>query len=129
MRVAEVLVARILFWGGVASILLMTVGIVGFAAQGGLRPELIAESRAIEGREAARPPDVFVSVAQVLRALSRWPVEPLAIVASGIVLLLFTPFVGATALFVWFVKSSDRRYATVSGVVLAALLLSLMLGR
>lgn len=127
MRTAEVLAARILFWGGVASVLMMTLGIIGFAAQGGLRPELITEARASDGRGAERPPDVFVSVPQVARALSQWPVRPLAIVASGVVLLLITPFVAATALFVWFVKSHDRRYATVSAVVLAALLLSLML--
>jgi len=115
MRAAEVAASRILFWGGVLSILLMTLGLVGFAARGGLKPEL-----------AARPPDVFVSIAQVTQALARWPVEPLAIVAVGILLLLVTPLLGVVAVFVIFAATGDRRYAGVAAVLIAALLVSFL---
>lgn len=120
------LASRILFWGGVLSLLVMTLGIVGFAARGGLRPAVLAESRIAENRQAARPPDVFVSVAQVRRALARSPVEPLAIVATGILLLLATPVVAVVAVFGVFAGVGDRRYAGITAVLIVALLLSLV---
>jgi uncharacterized membrane protein len=126
VRSAEVLASRILFWGGVLSITLMTLGIIGFAARGGLTPELLAESRRIAHRELARPPGVFVSVAEVGRAVSRWPVDPLAIVATGILLLLATPFTAVVALGVVFAVTGERRYAAVAAVLVGALLVSLL---
>ena len=111
MRTAETLASRILFWGGVLSILLMAVGLVALAVRGGLN--------------ASDPSGVFTSVAQVVRALSRWPVEPLAIVVAGVLLLLVTPFVSLVAVFVVFVIAGDRRYAGVTALLLLALLVSL----
>jgi uncharacterized membrane protein len=126
VRTAEVLAVRILFWGGVLSMVFMTLGIVGFAARGGLTPERVAESRREASREAARPPDVFVSFVQVGRALSRWPVEPLAVAAVGILVLVVTPFVGVVALCVVFAAAGDRRYAAVTALLVGALLVSLL---
>ena len=110
MRTAEVIASRILFWGGVLSILFMTLGIVGFVARGRL--------------DAADPPAIHTSLAEVARAWREWPVEPLAVVTTGILLLLATPFVGVVAVFVVFAVRGDRRYAGIAAVLIAALLVS-----
>lgn len=120
MRAAEVVASRILFWGGVLSILLMALGLVGFAARGGGLTEWGPPVR-----EPAHPPAVYTSAGQVARALSRWPVEPLAVVAAGILLLMVTPFVGIVAVFVVFAAAGDRRYAGIAALLIAALLVSL----
>jgi len=110
MRTAEVVASRILFWGGVLSMLVMTVGVARYV-------------------QAPTAPVVFTSVAQVVHALARWRMEPLAIVASGIVLLLLTPFVAVMAVFGVFLAAGERRYAVVAGLLLGALLISLTIGR
>jgi uncharacterized membrane protein len=108
MRVAEVLASRILFWGGVLSIVIMTLGIVGFVWAGGPLP------------------GVLRSVGEVARALSQWPVDPLAIVATGILFLLATPVLAVVAMFGVFAGVGDRRYAAITAGLLAVLLVSLV---
>ena len=126
MRAAEVLASRILFWGGILSVVFLALGIVGYAARGGLKPESVAAWQRAERGSEAHPPDVFVSVGQVTRALARWPVEPLAIVAAGILLLLVTPLASVLAVLVVFLSAGDRRYAAVAAVLVGALLVSVL---
>jgi uncharacterized membrane protein len=121
MRAAEVLASRILFWGGVLSIVLMALGVVGSIWNWGAPGAPQAPHP-----QAADPHHVFTSVAQVVHALSRWPVEPLAVVAAGILLLLVTPFVAVVAVFVVFAVARDRRYACITALLIVALLLSLL---
>ncbi len=118
---AAFLVSRILFWGGILSITLMMIGVVGFAAHGGLTT--LGPSWTAPGADSAA---VYSSVGQIGRGLRRWPVDPLAVVALGIVLLLLTPFLGVAAAFVAFMARGDRRYVLVSGLLLAELLVSLI---
>lgn len=106
------------------SILLMALGIVGFAARGGLKPEFIAESRRAETQRETKAQDVYTSIAEVERAWRRWPVEPLAVVTAGILVLLATPFVGVVAVFIVFAVRGDRRYASIAAMLIAALLVS-----
>jgi len=108
----------------VLSILLMALGIVGFSARGGLKPEFVAESRRAESARDAKSQDVYTSIAEVGRAWRQWPVEPLAVVTAGILVLLATPFVGVVAVFVVFAARGDRRYAGIAAVLIAALLVS-----
>jgi hypothetical protein len=134
VRTAEVLASRILFWGGVLSILLMALGIIGHSWRWGApgapqAPHERTGSKAADplgfsSRETA-PPGVYTSIGEVAHALRRWPVDPLAIVATGILLLLMTPFVGVVAVFVVFVGAGDRRYAAIAAVLIGALLVSL----
>ena len=124
MRSAELIASRIFFWGGVLSMLLMTLGIIGFAVRGGLNAEFVAVSRRAETQPQGRAPDVFTSVSEVTRALGRWPVEPLAIVTAGILLLVATPFVAVVAVFVVFARAGDRRYAGIAAALIGALLVS-----
>lgn len=118
MRAAEVLASRILFWGGVLSIVLMTLGVVGSWGMGG--------DTALGRPGTAEVPAVYTSVQQVAAALARRPVEPLAIVAAGILLLLVTPFVSLVAVVVVFAAQGERRYAGVAGLLLCALLVSFL---
>ena len=118
---ASLITSRILFWGGILSITLMVIGIVGFAAHGGLT-ELGANWTA----PGADSPAVFSSVGQIARGLRRLPAEPLAIVALGIALLLMTPFLGVLAAFVAFMVRGDRRYVLISAILLTELLVSLI---
>ena len=108
MRAAEILASRVLFWGGVASVAMMALGIAGALWLG------------------AELPVVYSSVAQVAVALGRWPVEPFAVVAAGILLLLVTPVVSVIGVLVVFLSAGDRRYAAISAVLLLALCASLL---
>src|SRR5216117_3127851 len=58
---------------------------------------------------ASDPPRVFVSLRNVLGALSARPPDPLAIVALGLVLLLITPVLGVAAAVPGFLRDGDRR--------------------
>ena len=124
MRAAEVVASRILFWGGVLSILLMALGIIGFAARGGIDANFVAASRRAEAQAEGTAPGVYTSVPAVMRALGRWPVDPLAIVTAGVLLLLATPFVGVVAVFLVFARAGDRRYAGLAAALIGALLVS-----
>jgi hypothetical protein len=144
VRRAEILASRILFWGGLLSIALMVIGMWGmrigtWGAPGG-SDSTVRDSAATgsSGVPVASPPGrlrgawgapgaphVYTSVGQVVAALAQRPVEPLAIVASGILLLLVTPFASVVAVFVVFVVAGDRKYAGVAAVLIGALLVSL----
>jgi uncharacterized membrane protein len=124
VRAAEVVASRILFWGGVLSVLLMTLGIIGFAVRGGLSADFVAAARQLETQAEGKAPGVYTSLSEVGRALGRWPVDPLAIVTAGVLLLLATPFVGVVAVFVVFARAGDRRYAGLAAALIGALLVS-----
>lgn len=108
MRTAEIVASRILFWGGVLSVALMAIGVAGALGR------------------TAELPVIYASVGQVVRALAQWPVEPLAIVATGILLLLATPALSLVAVLVVFLSAGDRRYAGITLLLLAALSVSLI---
>jgi uncharacterized membrane protein len=131
LRTAEIIASRILFWGGVLSILLMTLGIVGALRTHGAPGAVVARpeggATAPLGRPtgvAGLPPTVYSTVGEVARAWNRWPVEPTAVVTTGILLLLATPVVGTVAVFVVFAVRGERRYAGIAAVLIAALLVS-----
>ena len=120
MKAAEALAARILFFGGVAAIVLMLFGITGFIWSHGF---------SAAGSARGTTPDahvIYTSLADVGRALTHVPVEPLAVVAAGIVVLLATPIVSVVAVFAVFAGSGDRRYAVIGAVLIVALLTSLL---
>jgi uncharacterized membrane protein len=118
-------VARVLLLGGLLSVSLVLGGLVVYAIQG--RPEAREIVRVIENRQAGRAVDVFTSLGDVRRALTRRPPDPLAVTALGLVLLMATPVLGVVAAGVAFWRARDRQYAGIAGVVLAMLLLSIAL--
>ena len=128
MTPVERIVSRILWWGGVASIALMLIGLVGYAMQVGIGSESFEIPRVIEHRQADRPPHVFTSVPQVLDGLRRRPVDPLAAAAVGLLALLSTPVAAVVVAIPVFLSEGDRRYALISALLAAALIGSLLIG-
>jgi uncharacterized membrane protein len=128
MTPVERIVSRILWWGGVASIALMLIGLVSYAVQVGIGSEGFDVPRAIEPREAGPPPHVFTSVRQVLEGLRRWPVDPLAVAAVGLLALASTPVAAVVVSIAVFLSEADRRYALISALLAAALIGSLLMG-
>jgi uncharacterized membrane protein len=118
-------VARILLCGGLFSVSLMVVGLLSYAGQN--HPDVGAVMRVVQHREAGGSVDVFTSLADLSRALRRWPPDALAIATLGLLCLLATPVAGVGVATVWFWRERDRRYALISAVVLAMLLVSLAL--
>jgi uncharacterized membrane protein len=129
MRTAGVegVVARVLLWGGLLGGLLVVLGLILFAGRGGFERPVFEVQRLIRPGRADHPPEVFVSVLEVLRGLRARPVDPLAVIALGLVLLLITPVVSVAAAIPAFFGEGDRRYAAVAGIVLSMLLISLLL--
>lgn len=119
---AEVLVARLLFLGGVVSVALMLAGLVDLEIRTATSSRSIDVARVVENRQVGRSVDVYVSLPQLARALRRRPPDPVAIITTGIVLLLLTPAIGLAAALVGFVREGDRTYAVISAVLILALL-------
>jgi uncharacterized membrane protein len=116
-------VARVLLWGGLLSVSLMLLGLALYAGQG--HSHVREVMRVVQKREAGHAADVFTSLAEVGRALRQRPPDALAIATLGLLCLLATPVVGVAVSAVWFWRERDRRYALISAVVLAMLLVSL----
>ena len=123
----EGLVARVLLWGGLLSIGLVVLGLVLYATHGGFHAHVLELHRAVRADREAHPPEVFVSVIEVVRGLSSHPIDPLAIIALGLALLLVTPVLGVALAIPGFLAAGDRQYAAIATVILAMLVLGAFL--
>jgi uncharacterized membrane protein len=121
-------VARTLFWGGLLGTALMVTGVSGYAVRAGAGGEMLNPARVMENRAAGHAPDVFTSVPQVIRGLRHRPVDPLAIAALGILLLLATPAAAIVAAIPAFIGADDGRYAAIAATLAAVLVASLLAG-
>ncbi len=128
-RVAGVerLIAQLLLWGGLLSAILVLFGVGLYAARGGFQGPVSELQRLTRPERASHPTDVFVSLPEVLHGLAARPVNPLAVIALGQVLLLMTPVLAVAAAIPAFLRDGDGRYAAVAGIVLSMLLASLLL--
>jgi len=128
MNRAERAAARVLFWGAVVSIAIMTCGLVtaGRAPRAGLDISL-HELRG-EHRERESTADTVTSFHQVARGLAHRPMEPVAVIALGVLSLLVTPIAAVAATIPAFLMEGDRRYAAISTFLLLALLTNLWFG-
>jgi len=122
----EPLIARVLFWGGLLGVVVMLAGLLFWAYQGGLQGQMLEVRRVVRPGRSGHPADVFVSLSEIAGSLTTRPPDPLAVVALGVVLLLITPVVGVAAAIPAFLRSGDRRYATVASIVLSMLLANLL---
>ena len=134
MRSTEALVGRILFWGGLVSIVVMLAGTMAYVIRGSAGEnvvgftELLRYERQQRAAETGTPPEQpTLSFRAIGRGLTHWPVEPLSVAAAGIVLLLGTPIAGVALAIPSLWLAGDRRYAVIAAIVLTALLLSLTL--
>jgi uncharacterized membrane protein len=124
----ERVVSRILWWGGVASLALMLIGLAGHAVQVGVGSGGFAIPRAADRPDVATPPHVFTSVSQVVAGLRHRPVDPLAVATVGLLALLVTPVAAVVAAIPVFLRDGDRRYALIATFLTVALIGSLLLG-
>jgi uncharacterized membrane protein len=107
--------------------LLVLFGLILYIAQGGLQGHMLELQRVTYPGPAGHPPGVFVSLRSVLGALSARPLDPVAIIALGLVLLLATPALGVATAVPGFLRDGDRRYAGIALLVPSMLLVSLFL--
>jgi uncharacterized membrane protein len=120
-------ISRVLFWGGVASIALAVIGLVLHFAIAG-RGHAALELARLQHREATGvSPFVFRSVGEIADALVRTPPEPLALTATGLLLLLVTPVAGLAVAALGFARSGDGDYTAIAALVLALLVVSFFL--
>ena len=123
----EAVIARVLFCGGLLSTLVVAIGLALYAAGGGFHGQVLTHHRVVHPEREGRPPEVFVSVGEVVRGLSARPMNPLAITALGLVLLLMTPVLGVAAAIAACLAVGDRRHAAIAAIVLSILIVSLFL--
>ena len=120
-------IARVLLWGGLLGGFLMLLGVAVYAVNGGFAGHLIEIQRLTRPGRGSHPPTVFVSLSEIAHGLRARPVDPLAIVALGLVVLLATPVLGVAVAIPSFVRNADRRYAAIATIVLSMLLISAFL--
>lgn len=123
----EALIARLLLWGGLVSIVLILLGLALYADQRGFHGQVLQLHRVVRPGRQEHPPEVFVSLSDVLRGLGARPVDPLAVIALGLVLLLMTPVLGVALAIPGFLAAGDYRYTVIAGIVFAMLVVSVLL--
>ncbi|HYB42937.1 MAG TPA: DUF1634 domain-containing protein [Candidatus Methylomirabilis sp.] len=123
----EQVISRVLLGGGLLSIALVVIGLALYASHTGLRDRPLEVHRMERPGRQGHPPEVFVSLAEVAAGLRSRPVEPLAVIALGLALLLMTPVLGVAVAIPSFLAAGDRRYAGIAAVVLAMLVLSMLI--
>jgi len=128
-RKLEILVGRILFWGGLLSILIVLTGfgLHLLAGAAGADRDLVGE---VTGPDSGRgqASGVFISGAQIIEGLGRRPFDPLAIIALGLVILLTTPVLAVVLAVPAFAVIRDYRYLVISVLILAILAASFLIG-
>ena len=124
---AEQVIAHTLLWGGLLSLALVLLGLALDAGHGGFAGHVLELHRAVRPSRQGHLPEVFVSLAEVRRGLAAHPVDPLAVIASGLVLLLMTPVLGVALAIPAFLAARNLRYAAISAIVLAMLVASAFL--
>ena len=117
----ETLIARLLFWGGTLSILIVLSGLGLYAARGGFNDRTIDLHRVVGTVGTAHPREVFVSLTEVAHGLEAHPMRPTAVIALGLTLLLMTPVAGVVVAIVGFLADGDYRYAAIATIVFALL--------
>lgn len=130
-RNLEILVGRILFWGGLISILVVLAGFGFYLLQSGDQPQYDVVGEVTGPSSAAtaeHPPGVFVSGAQVVQGLARRPFDPLAVIALGLVMLLATPVLAVVLTVPAFAAIRDYRYLVISLLILAILAAGFLIG-
>jgi len=128
VRHVETIVSRVLFWGGLVSIVLMVLGVAGYAVRTTRDGDVLNFQRLVENREPARSAEVFVSLDAIAKGLRQRPIDPVALGALGVVVLLLTPALGVVVAMAGFWAAGDRRYNLIAGIILVELLVSFLLG-
>ena len=128
-RMLEILVGRVLFWGGLLSILLILAGfgLHLLRAGAGVNYDVVGE---VTGPSSAghHATGVFVSGAQIIQGLRSRPIDPLAIIALGLVTLLATPVLAVVLAVPAFAVIGDYRYLVICLIILGILAAGFLIG-
>jgi uncharacterized membrane protein len=129
-RMLEILVGRVLLWGGLISILVVLAGFGLHLLRGPaeMNSTLVGAVTGPASAAGGSAPGVFVSGAQIIRGLSRSAMDPLAIIALGLVMLLATPVLAVLLSVPAFASIRDYRYAVISLLILCILAVSFFIG-
>lgn len=122
----ERVVGRLLFWGGLSSIALLIAGLVLYAITGSYRAHA-QEIEQLRHDRPGRPSAVVVSFGELIRGLSQGPVDPVKVMALGVVILLVVPVAGVAVAIPSFLRVGDRRYALITAAVLGLLAVGFLL--
>jgi uncharacterized membrane protein len=128
MSGAERAVSRVLLLGGSLAVALMLLGLLALEVRAARTAHPLDIAHVVENREAARSVDVFVSLPQLGRALRRHPLDPVAVITVGIVVLLVTPGAALVAALVAFARAGERGYAGVCVALLVGLACGFLVG-
>jgi len=121
----ERVVGRVLLWGGLASLMLILIGLIGYVIEGSPRVQEVVRSAHAPGRGPAL--DAYTTLAQLRHALARHPPDALAVAALGLMCLLATPLAGVAVAIAAFWRHGDNTYAAIATAILAMLLVSVAL--
>jgi uncharacterized membrane protein len=121
----ERVVSRVLFFGGVLSVIVLALGLVIYALTGAAHtPDVY---RSLRHQAAGRPAAVYSTLTEIVHGVTKRPPDPLAVLALGLVVLAATPVAALVGALVAFARAGDRDYAAIAAIVLAVLLVSFTL--
>lgn len=121
MMDVERAVSRVLLLGGSVAVTLMLLGLLALEVRAARTAHPLDIARVVENRAAGRSADVFVSLPQLGRALVHRPLDPVAVITVGVVVLLGTPSAALIAALAGFLRAGERGYAAVGAALLLAL--------
>jgi uncharacterized membrane protein len=121
-------ISRILLLGGVLGIALMLTGLVAYAVRVGVGDDTLGPARLTTTSRAGGGVHAFTSIAEIRTSLRHRPLDPLAITAAGVLVLLATPVTATAAAAPVFLRRGDRRYAVIATVLTLVLVGSLLIG-
>jgi uncharacterized membrane protein len=129
-RMLEILVGRVLLWGGLISILVVLAGFGLHLLRGPveMNSTLVNDVTGPSSAAGGRAPGVFVSGSEIIAGLRRRPIDPLAIIALGLVMLLATPVVAVILSVPAFAAIRDHRYVAISFIILCILAVGFFIG-
>ena len=128
-RMLEILVGRVLFWGGLISILVVLTGFGLHLLKAPAEVNSTVIGEVINPRSVGdHATGVFVSWPQIVGGLSLRPADPLAIIALGLVMLLATPVLAVLLSVAAFAVIGDYRYLAISVIILGILAAGFLIG-
>jgi uncharacterized membrane protein len=128
MTGAERAVSRVLLLGGSVAVALMLLGLLALEIHAVRTAHPLEIAHVVENREAGRSVDVFISLPQLGRALRRRPLDPVAAITVGVVVLLATPGAALVAALIAFARAGERGYAGVCAALLVVLACGFFVG-
>ena len=121
----ERLVSRVLFIGGIVSLVVLVLGLLAYVAAARQGETTAALDRIMAHEVKGHPAAVYSTLSEIRHGLARR--DALAVTALGLVLLAATPVIGVMVAIVAFARARDHDYAVIAAIVLCVLMVSFIL--